>query len=216
MFLQVLSVVFFLSSHVFGCEDISPTACQQFASQNPDMCSYGQCYSSLCQRTCNKCAKLKCYSCGSVDRPEDCQTAIECPSKDHKCISAKSFANNFQEIYSLGCALGDVCNDNNEAFCCTSDLCNNNKNSTQQQTGTPATTMPTGKRDIDQSCRDIHASACKDLVAANSSICESSCAKSLCPFPVALANSVIFVTMFRIRSSAHQHQCANLGSTVMA
>ena len=25
-----------------------------------------------------------------------------------KCISAKSFANNFQEIYSLGCALGDV------------------------------------------------------------------------------------------------------------
>ena len=39
-----------------------------------------------------------------------------------------------------------------------------------------------GKRDIDQSCRDIHASACKDLVAANSSVCQNACGKSLCPF----------------------------------
>ena len=39
-----------------------------------------------------------------------------------------------------------------------------------------------GKRDIDEACRDIHASACKDLVAANSSVCQNACGKSLCPF----------------------------------
>ena len=32
---------------------------------------------------CFLAATLKCYSCASVDRPEDCQTTIECPSKDH-------------------------------------------------------------------------------------------------------------------------------------
>ncbi|XP_052711606.1 uncharacterized protein LOC128185935 [Crassostrea angulata] len=185
--LALFSLVF-VSHNVFACDDVSTSACQKFAAQNPAMCDYGSCYATLCPRTCQKCASVTCYSCRAVARPENCNTTIECPSKDFKCILAKSYTDDFREVFGLGCALGNVCDSaDNNTICCSTDLCNNNK--TQPTTTTTAARkFPIRRGNKDKvvrqtaaSCTDIHDDACRDLLSSDASICDTACAKSLCP-----------------------------------
>ncbi|XP_048768755.1 uncharacterized protein LOC125675276 [Ostrea edulis] len=122
-----------------GCDDVSRKACQQLTSQNTELCN-DACFSSVCQRSCGKCA-LRCFSCSEVDRLNQCNTTTECPSTDHQCISVKSFNSQFKEVYKLGCAIGSICDTESlETSCCTYDLCNNKTPTTTVITTT--TTVP--------------------------------------------------------------------------
>uniref|UniRef100_K1RA50 Snake toxin/toxin-like domain-containing protein n=1 Tax=Magallana gigas TaxID=29159 RepID=K1RA50_MAGGI len=104
--LAVLVAFAVLCNWTEGCDDVSKQACKDLMSSNSDLCN-DACLSSVCARTCGKCT-LKCYSCHEVNRPEDCNTTLECPSSDYQCISVKSFTGLFQEVYKLGCAPGNV------------------------------------------------------------------------------------------------------------
>ncbi|XP_062577181.1 uncharacterized protein LOC134239052 [Saccostrea cucullata] len=140
------AVLFYLKCYqVRGCDDVSSQACHDMMSQNEDLCN-DACLSSVCLRTCGKCA-LKCYSCHEVDKLNNCNTTTECPSNEHQCISVKSFNSDFKEVYKLGCALGTICDSPGlETSCCTSDLCNNHRITTTKTTTTtkiPTTTTTT-------------------------------------------------------------------------
>eukprot|EP00105_Crassostrea_gigas_P021237 XP_011440304.1 PREDICTED: uncharacterized protein LOC105337322 [Crassostrea gigas] len=185
MIIKVIFSLLYVSQHVFACDDVSTSACQKFAAQNPAMCDYGSCYATLCPRTCHKCASLKCYKCGAVTRPENCNTTIVCPSKDHECILAKSFTDDFREVFALGCALGSVCdNPNGETACCSTDLCNNKPQPTTATTRKVPIRRGNSDKVVRQtaaSCTDINEDACRDLLSSDANICNTTCAKTLCP-----------------------------------
>ncbi|XP_052710803.1 uncharacterized protein LOC128185179, partial [Crassostrea angulata] len=175
--------ILYVIQFVFACNDVSTSACQEFATQNPAMCDDGSCYATLCPRTCHKCA-LRCYSCGAVTRPENCNTTIECPSKDFECVLSKSFTHDFREVFALGCALGNVCdNDNGNTMCCSIDLCNNNKSQPTTTRTLPVSRENKNKvvRKTAASCTDIHEDACRDLLSSDANMCNTTCAKTICP-----------------------------------
>lgn len=186
-----------------GCDDVSRQACHDLMSSNSDLCN-DACLSSVCARTCGKCT-LKCYSCHEVNRPEDCNTTLECPSSDYQCISVKSFTGQFQEVYKLGCAPGNVCdNADLETSCCTDDLCNNHKplppttTTTTTTTVTAKITTPTSKtsdtttggsgvlligrrENSDPFCSESAPAVCQELLRSDTNVCSKECIKSMCP-----------------------------------
>ncbi|XP_011440302.3 uncharacterized protein [Magallana gigas] len=175
-------LVLYVSQHILACDDVSISACQKFAAQNPAMCHDGSCYATLCPRTCHKCASLKCFSCGTVARPEMCNTTIECPSKDFDCIIAKSFTHDFREEFALGCALRSVCDSHNNGMsCCSTDLCNNNQPTTARKLPIRRENKDKAVRQTATSCSDIHEDGCRDLLSTDPNICDTTCAKTLCP-----------------------------------
>lgn len=58
-YILVTFSILYVIQFVFACNDVSTSACQEFATQNPAMCDDGSCYATLCPRTCHKCGKKK-------------------------------------------------------------------------------------------------------------------------------------------------------------
>eukprot|EP00105_Crassostrea_gigas_P021232 XP_011440299.1 PREDICTED: uncharacterized protein LOC105337316 isoform X1 [Crassostrea gigas] len=182
-----LLIQFWLCHVTLSCDDVSESACKQFATHYTNMCEDG-CLSSLCARTCNRC-ELKCYSCFDISYSTQCNETIRCPSLDHHCIFVKSYDNNFRRVYKLGCAVGDVCDHPSpDTVCCDSDLCNDHFYRPTTTTPPPTPTAPltgvvlVGKRQsADPQCEEVLPSACADIVAADPSVCAKECLYKKCP-----------------------------------
>ncbi|XP_076077167.1 uncharacterized protein LOC143047793 [Mytilus galloprovincialis] len=194
--LLTVLLVFYVNT-TFGCEDIENQVCSQLIQKYPGFCS-DTCLSTLCQRSCGLCP-TSCYECHEVDNPKNCTNVVECPSKDHYCFTTQSFADDFREIYKLGCATKNLCagyfGDNVkrslkvDAACCHEDRCNNLtpeaieyvKHNHQMITAPPSN--ETTISPLINDCRNIDDSICTRIIQLNPDFCQNdTCAASkLCP-----------------------------------
>eukprot|EP00105_Crassostrea_gigas_P042470 XP_019926618.1 PREDICTED: uncharacterized protein LOC105337323 isoform X2 [Crassostrea gigas] len=178
--IPILGLVFCVIGS-FGCDDLDSAACTRLATTRPNMCN-DTCFASICKRYCGKCP-LKCYTCHDIANPQNCNISAECPSNDHKCISVKSYTDDFRLVYKLGCAPSTICSGAN---CCSSDLCNNHsskKRSTKKRNPKTQKLATLSRRQtLSAACADVDNLACTLLFTSNTDICQDDCiANVICP-----------------------------------
>ncbi|XP_048771399.2 uncharacterized protein LOC125677400 [Ostrea edulis] len=163
---------------ILACDDLDSAACVRLASSRPDMCN-DTCLASICKRHCGLCP-LKCYTCHDIVKPETCNISAECPSNDHKCISVKSYTDDFRLVYKLGCAPSSVCSGTN---CCSTDMCNNQVISKRQaKVENERNSVVTRRQTLSPTCADLDNLACTLLFTSNTDICQNDCvANAICP-----------------------------------
>nr|XP_022289194.1 uncharacterized protein LOC111101146 [Crassostrea virginica] len=169
-----------------ACDDLDAAACVRLASTRPNMCN-DTCFATVCKRYCGKCP-LKCYTCTDIANPQMCNVSTECPSTDHRCISVKSYTNDFRLVYKLGCAPSMVCSGTN---CCTQDLCNNHanvkrktmkKDLMKRNKNNHSLSVESKRQTLTATCADVDNLACTLLFTSNTNICQDDCvANVICP-----------------------------------
>ncbi|XP_062598438.1 uncharacterized protein LOC134259856, partial [Saccostrea cucullata] len=168
---------------LLACDDIDSAACVRLASSHPNMCNE-TCFASICKRHCGLCP-LKCYTCHDITNPQTCNVSAECPSNDHRCISVKSYTDDFRLVYKLGCAPSSICSGTN---CCTTDLCNNKASTTKRQSENENKESPVAvevlsrRQTLNPACADVDNLACTLLFTSDTDICQNDCvANVVCP-----------------------------------